>query len=204
MGTSRNGVLALLIVSFLSACSPPADPRQVATEFWQAQLHGDADRTRHLVRESDAAKLDSGLTVLPIRAFELGRLRLDGDRAELDTRVTLAGDDALHVDVVTLLIREQDAWRVNYPDTVRDITTDSRLGKLITRVQELATRLGAGVNQSLEELKRALPKLESELSTIEKDIRGQVPELRRRLDELLRDLPQARPTPPASPDRRAI
>ncbi len=204
MSTSHVGLLALLVVALLSACSRPADPRQVASEFWQAQQRGDADRVHHLVRESDAAKLDSGLTVLPIRAFELGGLRIDGDRAELDTRVTLAGDDALHVDVVTVLIREQDAWRVDYPDTVRDITTDSRLAKLITRVQELTTRFGAGVNQSLEELKRALPKLESELSTIEKDIRGQVPELRRRLDELLRDLPQARPTPPASPDRRAI
>ncbi len=204
MSTSRIGLLALLIITFLSACSPPADPRQVATEFWQAQQRGDADRVHRLVRESDTAKLDSGLTVLPIRAFELGGLRLDGDRAELDTRVTLAGDDALHVDVVTVLIREHDAWRVDYADTVRDITTDSPLAKLITRVQELTTRFGAGVNQSLEELKRALPKLESELSTIEKDIRGQVPELRRRLDELLRDLPKARPTPPASPDRRAI
>lgn len=185
----------------LDACSRPADPRQIATEFWQAQQAGDTARLRRLVREADVPRVDSGLGVLPISAFELGETRLSGQRAEFDTRVTIASDKALHLELVTTLVRSGDTWRVDYASTVRDITTDSALAKLITQIQSLTTRLGAGVNQSLEELKRALPKLESELSGIEKDIRSQVPELRRRLDELMRELPRAKPAPP---DRRAI
>lgn len=199
------GLPAALLILLLTACSDVADPRPIATEFWRAQQAGDRARLRELVREEDLPSLDHGPAVLAISAFELGEPRLRDERAEFDTRITIAGEDALHLSLVTILVRSGDSWRVDYASTVRNITTDSPLAKVISRIQDLTTRLGAGVNQSLEELKRALPKLESELSTIEKDIRNQVPELRRRLDELMRDLPSAKPAPPpATGDRRAI
>ena len=192
------------MVLLVGACTRAADPQQVATEFWHAQQTGDTDRLRRLVRDSDVASVESGLHVLPISAFALGDVRVSGDGAEIDTRLTLSGKDAMHLSIVTVLIRSGDSWRVDYPATVRDIASDSPLARLITQLQGFTTRFGAGVNQSLEELKRALPKLESELSDIEKDIRSQVPELRRRLDDLLRDLPETKPAPPPGTERKAI
>lgn len=194
----------LLLFVLLGACTRAAAPLEVASEFWTAQMARDTERLRRLVRDSDVAGVEGGLDVLPISAFELGDLRVTGSSAEIDTRLTLAGKDALHLSIVTVMTRSGDSWRVDYPATVRDIASDSPLAKLITQLQGLTSRLGAGVNQSLEELKRALPKLESELSDIEKDIRSQVPELRRRLDDLLRDLPETKPASPPSTERKAI
>jgi predicted nuclease with TOPRIM domain len=137
--------------------------------------------------------------VLPVKSFELGRMVIEGDRAEIETRVEMAGDTPMNLQLTTVLVRAGSVWRIDYEATVRDISRDSELAKILEQLRQLGARVGADLNRSIDELKNAIPKLESELSKIEKDIRAQVPELRKRLEELAKEL---RAPPPGSTTHR--
>ena len=200
-----TGLLLALLTLLLSACAPAAGPQETASQFWRALIAGESDRLAKLVRDSDRALLDSNPNVLPLRAFELGRMVIDGERVEIATRVDLAGDPPMSLNIATVLVPVGDGWRVDYESSVRDISRDSELAKMLAQLQRLGARVGADLNRSLEELQNALPKLESELSKIEKDIRAQVPELRKRLEDFAKGLREPRPQMPQPPDdRKAI
>lgn len=172
----------------LVSCAPPPGPEETAARFWRAVMAGQSDTLRKLVRDADRELLDDGRSVLPIRSFTLGRLVVEGDHAELTTHLSVAGEAPVNLDVTTVLVRIGREWRVDYAPSVRDISRDGELAKIIEHIRQLAARAGSGLNRSLDELKDALPALENELSNIEKGIRTQVPELRKRLEELSRQL----------------
>ena len=72
----------------------------------------------------------------------------------------------MSLDIATVLVRGGDGWRVDYESSVRDISRDSELAKMLVQLQRQGARVGADLNRSLEELQNALPKLENELSKI--------------------------------------
>lgn len=89
--------------------------------------------------------------------------------------------DGALLDIVTvlMLVRVGNGWRVDYESSVRDISRDSELAKMLAQLQRLGARAGADLNRSFEELQNALPRLASELPKIEKDNRAQVPDNRK-------------------------
>lgn len=196
------GRLLPLLFVLLVSCATPPGPQETATQFWHALIAGESDALRALVRDADKDHLDGGRTVLPVRGFSLGRMVVEGQRADIETRLDIGGDTPMNLDITTVLLREGDAWRVDYAASVREISRDSELAKMLEQLQQLASRAGTGLNRSLEELKNALPRLEDELSNIEKDVRARLPELRKRLEELGEQLRQPAPDSGASSDHR--
>ena len=199
------GRLLPLMFILLASCAAPPGPAETATQFWRALMAGNSDALRQLVRDEDRELLDGGRSVLPVHAFTLGHMVVEGSRAEIATRLSVAGDTPVNLEVTTVLAQIGNQGRADYARTTRDLSHDSELAKMIEHLRQLAARAGTGLNRSLDELKDALPALESELSNIEKDIRAQVPELRKRLEELGRQLRQGPVKSAPPPDyRKAI
>jgi ABC-type cobalamin transport system ATPase subunit len=105
-------------------------------------------------------------------------LVVTGGRTAVVTRVEISGDAPMNLQVTAVLVRSGQDWRVDNPATVREISRDSQLVKLLEQLQWLGARVSADLNQSLEELNNAVLKLTSELSNIEQTFRAQLPHVR--------------------------
>lgn len=112
-------------------------------------------------------------------ASQFGRALIAGGSDRLAKRVRESDGALLDIVTVLMLVRVGNGWRVDYESSVRDISRDSELAKMLAQLQRLGARAGADLNRSFEELQNALPRLASELPKIEKDNRAQVPDDRK-------------------------
>ncbi|MBX9608797.1 MAG: hypothetical protein K2Y51_21430 [Gammaproteobacteria bacterium] len=194
--------LALLLA--LVGCEPEVPPQTVAEHFWRAVITADRAAMAREVRAADQDDVQNDAALLPVERFTLGKIVIDGARASIDTELTLGGETPMNLAVVTVLAKESDRWRVDYPTTVSRLRNDGGLAHLLGRLRGLGRELGDGLDRSMGDLQRAIPELESELERLEKDLRGKLPALRRQLEDLTRGLERApeprQPSPDAPPD----
>ncbi|MEQ8231168.1 MAG: hypothetical protein RLW61_02360 [Gammaproteobacteria bacterium] len=203
-GRDRVLALLLLVTWALTACTQPRSPSEVSEQFWRAVLSGDPAALEPYVLARDRALLDGGDTLLPVAGFTLGRVVIDADDASVQTGLTLAGDTPVTLEIDTVLRREDDAWRVDYRETVDAVRRRGELAQVIGRIGALGEALERGVEQSMDEMRRVLPAIENELSRIERELQQQVPALRERFESFARELekslerapPESAPPPP--------
>lgn len=190
--------LALLLV--LLGCEPEVPPQTVAEQFWRAAIAADRAAMAREARAADRDDVQNDAALLPVEHFTLGKVIIDGARASIDTELTLGGDTPMNLAVVTVLAKESDRWRVDYPATVSKLRNDGGLAHLLGRLRGLGRELGDGLDRSMGDLQRAIPELESEIERLERDLRGKLPALRRQLEDLTRGLERAPAPRPPSPD----
>lgn len=194
--------LALLLA--LVGCEPEVPPQTVAEHFWRAVIAADRAAMTREVRAADRDDVQNDAALLPVERFTLGKVVIDGAAASIDTELTLGGETPMDLAVVTVLVKESDRWRVDYPATINRLRNDGGLAHLLGRLRGLGRELGDGLDRSMGDLQRAIPELESELERLEQDLRGKLPALRRQLEDLTRGLERApeprQPSPDAPPD----
>lgn len=192
--TAAAAAAALLALAVLG-CAPRLDPLEVSERFWSAVAAGDAAAARAHVAPRTAPEAGLGGELLPISDARLGRAVIEGDRARVETTVTLDADRPLDVPLETVLLRERERWRVDYAATVEGLRESDGLARVLRGFRdafdELGATLGREVERSVSEIERALPELKRELERAEREIRARVPELERRLEELRRALEEA-------------
>lgn len=188
-------ILGLLLFSTIGAvlggCSEALPPQDVANRFWRAVVAQQPATIARYVVARDRALLDQDSSVLPISAYELGRIVIEEGRASISTQVTLDGDTPLTLEVETRLIAEEAGWRVDYQETVAAISTQGELARVIEKIGAIGETVRRGVEQSADEMKRALPTIERELSRLEAEISQRVPELRSKLEAFAKSLEDA-------------
>ena len=113
----------------------------------------EAAAVRRYVRSADQAQLADELDLLPLTGFELGRIVIVQDRATVATTVVVAGDRPLTLPITTTLVREHDAWRVDYGATARDISRHSELARLLDHLSTLGDDVKRGVDQAVDQFK---------------------------------------------------
>lgn len=203
--SARSAILApLMALVLLAGCAPPATPETVADRFWRAMVAGHGDKARRWVRSADRAALQDGTGILPVTRYELGRIEIDAERARVETRLELGGDAPLNLPVATLLVKEEGDWRVDYAATVAPLAVDSELARVMGELEQLGATLGRGVERSMDELARALPRIETEIERFEQEMEQRLPALREKVDEFSRQFEEAlrektRPAPPPAP-----
>ncbi len=190
--------LALLLA--LLGCEPEVPPQTVAEHFWRAAIAADRAALAREVRAADRDDVQNDAALLPVERFTLGKVVIDGARATIETELTLGGDAPMNLAVVTVLAKESDRWRVDYPATVSKLRNDGGLAHLLGRLRGLGRELGDGLDRSMGDLQRAIPEIESEIERLEQDLRGKLPALRRQLEDLTRGLERAPAPRPPSPD----
>ncbi|MCB1745791.1 MAG: hypothetical protein H6977_05525 [Gammaproteobacteria bacterium] len=199
-GAAQRGAVVLLALLLLGGCVKPLAPQDVADRFWRAVVAGQPAKTRRYVLTRDRDQIEQGEELLPISRYALGRIVIDGDNASVATEITLDGDQPVTLDIDTVMAREQGQWRIDYEATVAEISARGELAQIIQQIGAIGDTLKQGVEQSVDEMKRALPTIESELRRLEGEIKQRVPELREKLDAFSRSLEEAlkqRPPPPA-------
>lgn len=197
--------LPLMLGFLLSACAEPLGPEQVADRFWRAVVAQQPMKIARHVTARDRARLDQSSEILPVAAYEFGRIVIDGTTAMVSTRVTLAGDTPVTLAIDTRLVQEESIWLVDYQTTMENLSAQGELARVIAQIGAIGETVQRGVDQSVEEMRKALPAVERELARIEEAIRQRVPELRSRLEAFANQLEEAlKKPPPDSPPRDPV
>lgn len=197
------GLLLSLLGLLAGGCAQELPPQEVADRFWRAVVTGHPGKIRRYVLRQQRDTLANDAEILPVSTFTLGRIVIDGERATIDTRIILESDSPVPLTIPTQLVQEQQQWRVDYDATVNAISSQSELARVIGKIGALGDSLQQGIEQSVDEMKQALPVIEQELARLEGRIKQAMPELRekletfaKRLEESLEESLQAPPPPP--------
>lgn len=192
-------LLLAAVCVLLGACAQDLPPQDVTERFWRAVVTGHPDKLQRYVRDSDRAAATDGAGLLGVSAVEFGRTVIDGERASVETRVTLSGTQPLTLPLETTLVREGDTWRIDYPSTVAPISRDGEIATVIEHIEQLGDQLKQGIDRSVGELSAAIPQVEQELSRIERAFKQRVPALREQVEAFARRLEEAMKQAPAMP-----
>lgn len=184
-------LLIIAAITLCSACAENLSPQEVAAKFWAAVESGDKQAVQKYITAADAIAIDSFDEVLAVSNPELTRIVIDGMSAVIDTTVTVEGDKPLNFPLKTHLVREDEAWKVDYAKTISAVANAGKLAQVIEKVHEFGNSLQQGIERSVEELENSLPQIEQELSRIEDQIKQHVPELRQRIENFTEELEQA-------------
>ncbi len=189
--------LALLLLTLLGGCNTqPATPMMVAQEFWAAVEADDVKRIRRQILADQAAANAGAQGVTPVTATQLGRTVIDGNRATIDTRVTLAADSDAEVALSTILVFEQEAWKVDYERTMDSLARRGAVAETLAELRDFGAALGEGINQSVDEFERALPEIRAGVEESIGEIQRALPEIEagveRSIDTVRDQLPEIR------------
>jgi len=197
-------VLLLAAALALGACKEMS-PLEVARGFWDAAAKDDQAAMRRYVAPGTWPPEQQHAHLLAVGGARFGRIVIDGDRASIDTTVSVRGDRPLDVPLETRLVRDDGAWRVDYHATVAPLAADGALARFLQELRRSGERLARALDESADGLRRSLPGLDRDLRGIEEELRHRIPELRERIEEFSRRLEDAlRPPPARKPIRDPI
>jgi hypothetical protein len=176
--TSLAGLMGLLSLLFLlSGCQTVSTPEQVTEEFWEAIADDDLDTARKYATR-DTQYLVSTQSTLEDAAVKTETALINGANATVPTLMTLKTDSKDVLSFDTVLLRENNQWKVDYQQTLNNLSI-LPLGDIFRSLRAL----GETFNR---ELKQQIP-------LFEKQIRSFSQELIRQLDEFRREMEKAAP-----------
>ncbi|HSR62587.1 MAG TPA: hypothetical protein VLN56_04195 [Gammaproteobacteria bacterium] len=180
----------MLLVLLASGCAAKLTPMQVSEKFWEAVKNKDTNAARHFVTE-DARNRDLTENILPLEEVTLGRTVIDGEQAWVDTTVVISADKPFTLPLKTVLLQENERWKVDYDATVASVSKGSHAARVISGISDLSRQFTEELNRSMDDIQRSLPQLQKELEKLENNLREKLPELRQQMQEFLRQLEEA-------------
>lgn len=195
-------VISIFSGFLLTGCATNLTPMEVSEQFWTAVKNSDDQSVKKYILTGSMNDTDLSGNILHINSYSLGRTVIDQNQAWVDTTVEIAAADPFKVPVKTVLLKENNQWKVDYAATTAPLSGSSDIARLLGSLNDLGIQFSDKLNQSLEELQNNLPDIRQQLEKIEKNMKQKLPELQQRMDELMRQLDEAlgnkkqRQTPP--------
>ena len=189
--------LILLVSLFLTACEDePKSPFEVTQAFWYAVENKNIDLIKKLVSEKSLGDEYLGDEYLPdnivsVSEVSFGKIMIDGDIAEVETTLVVESDNPTTIPIDTLLVKENEKWKVDYHSTVGAIGSGGQLSQIIKDMKVFGEKFSMEFENSLNELDKAMPEIEKEISNMGEQIKEHVPEIKRQFEELAKKLQQA-------------
>lgn len=191
----RNIVFKLIFLSFVclfnTACDDSLYPIDVAEKFWRAVKDKDVRVIQKYSTEDSLTVEDLDEDILSLDEIILGRTVIDGDSSWVDTTVTISGDKPLTLPLRTVLIRENKQWKVDYDETIKLVSKGSSVSRIISSIRNMREDLTEELNQSMEDIQKAIPEVKEEIEKIEELLLEYGPELRKQIEEFVKDLKEA-------------
>lgn len=184
-------LLPSLIVLLSSACVEQRSPLQVSELYWRAAREGDVKTIRRHLTEESMREMLNTKDLLPISNVSFGRTLIDGDRAWVETAVTIQSDRPFTLPTKTVLVFEREQWRVDYRSTMESLSNGGELANVIDSIEQLSDQFRDRFDETLDELERTLPEVKREFERLEDHIRTRIPELQKRLEEFEHELEEA-------------
>ena len=180
-----------LICLFTTGCDEGLYPIEVSEGFWRAVTDKDINAIEKYSTKDSLTGDELRENILPLDEIILGKTVIDGDGAWVDTTVTISGDKPYTLPIKTVLIRENKQWKVDYQATMNWVSKGSSVYSVISGIKNMMGELAEGLNQSMEDVQKAIPEIKEEVKRIEESLLEHVPELKKQIEEFVEDLEEA-------------
>jgi archaellum component FlaC len=175
----------------MTGCGEGLYPIDVAEGFWRAVKNKDIKAIEKYSTEDSLTVDELSENILPLDEIVLGKTVIDGDGAWVDTTVTISGDKPYTLPIKTVLIRENRQWKVDYQATMKWVSKGSSVYSVISGIRNMSEALAEELNQSMEDVQKAIPEIKEELEEIEESLLEHVPELKKQIKEFVEDIEEA-------------
>ncbi len=172
----------VFIVLLLSGCRTASTPEQVTHAFWQAIINNDLNTARQYSSQNSQQLLNQQ----PHPEFKgadisIGQIIINKTDASVETRIQVDVDNGQVAAFKTMLVKEQDSWKVDYPKTLQQLS-----GNVFNHFFKSLEKFGKSLNQQLEE---QLPLIEKEMESFGKQLEQQIEQFNRELDKATQPKP---------------
>lgn len=173
--TSLAGLMGLLSLLFLlNGCQTVSTPEQVTEEFWEAMADDDLDTARkYATRETQY--LVSTQSALEDATVKTETALINGANATVATLMTLKNDSKDVLSFDTVLLKENNQWKVDYQQTLNNLSF-LPLGDIFRSLRAL----GETFNR---ELKQQIPLFEKQIRSFSQELIRQMDEFRRQMEK---------------------
>lgn len=159
------------ILLFFPGCQTGKSPEEVTTLFWQALAQGQLENARkqvtehsqHLVNLQDIEKHST---------IKTGEAVIEDSDATVETTITR---NKKLVTFNTVLLKEQDTWKVDYLQTQMNISMIP-FGDVVKSLQNLGDTFA-------KQLEKQLPIIQKEMESLGNELKNQIDELGRSLEK---------------------
>jgi len=163
----------------------------VSEKFWRAVKDKDTKAIQKYSTKDSYEENENIENILPLDEIVLGKTVIDGDGAWVDTTVTISGDKPYTLPIKTVLIRENKQWKVDYQATIKWISKGSVISSIINSIKNMSENLAKELNQSMEDIEKAIPEIKEKIEKLEESLLEHVPELKKQIEEFVEDLKDA-------------
>jgi hypothetical protein len=141
-------VTLLFAALLLTSCEKkPVTVEEVSSVFWQAVIANDKDAVVAYSTLQGTAEYDAFSRRWEKMTPSLGAQYIDGDQAQVDTRITMPDAAAAGpLEFVTYLVKGEKGWRVDYARTAEAVRVSGAVADFVSRV----TSLGENIQRQLE------------------------------------------------------
>lgn len=161
----------LFCILLLSGCETGKSPEEVTTLLWQALAQGQlenarkhvTERSQHLVNLQDIEKHST---------IKTGEAVIEDSDATVETTITR---NKKLVTFNTVLLKEQDTWKVDYLQTQMNISMIP-FGDVVKSLQNLGDTF-------TKQLEQQLPLIQKEMESLGNELKEQIDELGRSLEK---------------------
>ena len=188
---SSRVLIIVPVLLWFCGCMADLSPIEVSEFFWNAIKDDKPEVARKYVSSKSHNEQDLTENILPINNVSFGKIVIDGDKAWVDTTVVLAADEPFSLPLKTVLLRENNQWKVDYDATVSSVSRDSDVARVISGLSELSGKIARELDRSLEEIQKAIPEVQKELENIEEDINKALPEVRKKIEDIIEQIEEA-------------
>jgi len=193
----RETTFILLFLScvclFITSCNESLYPIDVAEGFWRAVKDKDTKAIQKYSTNNSLKEDEPGENILPLDEITLGKTVIDGETAWVDTMVTISGDKPFTIPLRTELIRENKRWKVDYDATIKLVSQGSAVSNVINSIRNMSKDLAEELNQSMEEMQKAIPEVTEELNQSMEEMQKAIPEVTEELNQSMEDIQKTIP-----------
>ena len=159
----------LFCIVLLSGCQTEKSPENVATSFWQALAQGKIENARKHVTQ-DSQHLVNLQDIDTHSSIKTGVAVIDESGAKVETTITR---NKREVTFDTVLLKEQDTWKVDYLQTQMNISMIP-LGEVVKSLQNMGDTFA-------KQLEQQLPQVQKEMESLGNQLKNEIDDLGRDL-----------------------
>ena len=162
-GKIRTLIVTTLIGFSLSSCQSPETPLQVTQHFWQAVIEDKPDEVVKYSTLIEVKDYDRFSTNWSGFQPSLGRITIENNNASVVSQFTPpAGADLKERKLTTYLVKQNEAWKVDYQKT-RDAMKTDQAGSLFGKLNEIGKDLQKQLEDSADEFNSEMEQLGEKL-----------------------------------------
>jgi hypothetical protein len=186
----------IMVLGVVFACAPANTPDATARAFWEAMAAGDDTAVRDHATGAGSRAMDSSQGRWRGVAATFGEIRINGDVATVDTRLTFPDRTGqAPIRLRTVLRRENGRWRVDYTKTMESLPAQHALSDLIKELRRFSEQFSGELDRGSSELEKDLPEIEKALKnlgdSVGEALERTIPQLQKGIEAFLQSLQRA-------------